>query len=344
MNFKKIKLDDIKRCYCVANIPYDGINHIAFASEDPDIVCESFTLDNLDNKEVMWNKPGGCMSMIPIPGCEGQFLAVQEFYLKVAPSQAKIVWVYKKNGEWIIKDLVYLPYVHRFDIYEYNNENYLVAATIARYKKDKLDWSQPGQIYAAKLPKDLNENFEMKLIKDHLFRNHGYCKYIDDQGKTSGYFGSDQGIYRLNVNSDNVEEWTFDHILDGHIGEIAVGDIDRDGKLEIMTIEAFHGDKIYIYKEKNNKYERVYEYDNEIDFAHALVFDHINGVETFVAGVRRKDAELFMVQYVDGEFKTTVIDKNVGPANIAVIHDKEDIIASANHTANEASIYVFDKE
>lgn len=344
MNIKKIKLDDIKRCYCVANLKYDGKNHVTFASENPNVICESFELDNLENKEVLWKEPGGCMSIIPIPHQEKQFLAVQEFYLKVAPSLSKIVWVYEENGEWIIKDLVYLPYVHRFDLYEYQNEIYLVAATIARYKKDKQDWSQPGQIYAAKLPHDLNESFELILLKDNLFRNHGYCKYIDKDGNTYGYFGSDSGIYELKINNSDVRKWEFNLILEGKIGEIAVCDIDNDDELEIMTIEEFHGNQIYIYKKQDGKYQRVYKYDNEIEFAHALVADTINDKNTFIAGVRRKDSELFMVQFNNNKFETTIIDKNVGPANISVIHDQCDVIASANHSANEASIYLIEKE
>lgn len=45
-----------------------------------------------EKKQNVWTIPGGCMSIVPIPGKEKEFLAVQEFYLKVTPSLAKIVW------------------------------------------------------------------------------------------------------------------------------------------------------------------------------------------------------------------------------------------------------------
>ena len=77
-------------------------------------------------------------------------------------------------------------------------------------------------------------------------------------------------------------------ILSGHIGEIATIDIDGDGQDEIMTIEEFHGNTIQIYKKDGSEYKKVWQYDNEIDFAHALVGAKLAGQNAFVCGVRRK--------------------------------------------------------
>ncbi len=48
---------------------------------------------------------------------------------------------------------------------------------------------------------------------------------------------------------------------------------------------------------------KVWQYDNEIDFAHALVGAKLVGQNAFVCGVRRKDCELFVVTYEDGEYR-----------------------------------------
>ena len=101
-----------------------------------------------------------------------------------------------------------------------------------------------------------------------------------------------------------------------------------------------HGDTIQIYKKINGKYTKVWKYDNEIDFAHALVGTKLAGQNAFVCGIRRKDCELFAVTYEDGEYKVTMIEKGVGPANLCVVNEKDrDIIVAANHTANEAAVY-----
>ena len=39
MKIEKIKLDDIKRCYCASNIYMIVENHVMFASEDPNVLC-----------------------------------------------------------------------------------------------------------------------------------------------------------------------------------------------------------------------------------------------------------------------------------------------------------------
>ena len=62
-----------------------------------------------ETKENVWTHPGGCMSIVPIPGKEKEFLCVQEFYLKVTPSLAKIVWGKYDNGTWQFKDVVSVP-------------------------------------------------------------------------------------------------------------------------------------------------------------------------------------------------------------------------------------------
>ncbi|MEG2800733.1 MAG: hypothetical protein RR890_02335 [Longicatena sp.] len=338
MNIEKMKLADMKRCYCASNIELNGTNHPIFASEDPNVGCIMFGGKNFEQQVTLWKEAGGCMSIIPIPNTQGEFLAVQEFYLKVSPSLSKIVWgKYTDNG-FVIKDVLQMPYIHRFDIYEKNGINYFIGATIASSKENKEDWSVPGRIYVGTLPTDLNEGLKVEVLADGFFKNHGYWHDLEEG---CGYFGSDQGIVKVSAPASKEDTWKIEKVMDGQIGEIAVLDIDGDGEKEIMTIEPFHGTGIHIYKKIEGTYQIVYTYANEIDFAHTLVGGYLRGVPTFLAGVRRLDAELFYVQYIDGKFVTTLIEKGVGPANIMLINEKDrDIIIAANHTKNEAALYI----
>lgn len=344
MKIEKKHLSELKRCYCASNIHFNEENHIVFASEDPNVGCYMFSGEVFEKKETLWNEAGGCMSIIPIPQREKEFLAVQEFYLKVSPSQSKIVWGKLTEDGCVVKDVLSIPYLHRFDIYRKNGVNYFIGATIATSKENKEDWSVPGKIYVGVLPENLEEGIQVEILVDGLFKNHGYWRNTTD-GVDTGYFGSDQGILKVTPPASVDNRWTYETILEGEIGEIALVDIDQDGKQEIMTIEPFHGNTIKIYKENQGHYECVYEYENEIDFAHTLVGGTLRGVPTFLAGVRRKEAELFYVQYKDNQFQTTVIEKGVGPANLALINEKDrDIIVAANHTKNEAAIYIVREE
>lgn len=341
MQIEKKHLDDIKRCYAAANIPMFGKNYYVFASEDPGICCEMFSGQDFEDKEVLWTEPGGCMSIMPIPGREGEILAVQEFYLKVSPSKSKIVWgKYDPESGWAFQDVLHLPFLHRFGIFEKGENLYLVCATIAETKEHKEDWRVPGKIYAGLIPEDLDQGVELEEVVGGLFRNHGYWQTVEN-GETVGYFGSDQGILRLTAPDTLGGDWNQEMILEGAIGEIATLDIDGDGQVEIMTIEPFHGDTIRIYKKQDGAYAPVYEYGGKVDFAHTLVGCNLLGKPTFVAGIRREDAELIAVQWEDGAFKTTVIDQGSGPANVAVVNEEgRDLILAANHTANEAAVYI----
>lgn len=337
MKFEKIHLDDITRCYCASHITIDNKLYALFASEDPQSICNSYTGENFEIKENIWTDRGGCMSIIPLPGKEGEFFAVNEFYLKVSPSLSKIVWGKKTEQGWEIKDVLSLPFLHRFDIYNVNGKNYFICATIAYDKDNKEDWSRPGQIYVGEISDNPAEGIKLEKILDGCFRNHGYSRSTyNDQ--ICGYFASDQGVVRVIPPFDG--NWHVEKVLEGKISEIALVDIDNDGEMEMMTIEPFHGNSMKIYKLKDGKYEEDFVYPYEIDFAHTLVGTKLCGVNSFVGGVRRVNAELFVIQYIDNKYVVTIVESNVGPANIDVVNrDNDDIIIAANHTKNEAAIY-----
>ncbi len=340
MKIEKKSLGELKRCYCAGQLKIKDKLHVVLASEDPGYSCYATCVEDLNQKELIWDGPGGTMSLLPLEDKKEEFLAVQEFYLKVSPSLAKLVWGKKEDGKWILRDVLHLPYLHRFDVYRVNGVSYFIGATIAEEKADKEDWSHPGKIYVGLLPKDLSQGIELKVLKDGLFRNHGYSR-IEENGIPCGLFSSDQGVFKCVPPSHENEDWKVEKVLDGAIGEIAATDIDQDGNLELMTIEPFHGDRIKIYKKIEGEFTPVYTYPYEIDFAHALVGCQLRGVNSFVGGVRRKDAELFYVQYQDGRFVTERIDLGGGPANLQVINEENrDLIVAANHTRNEAALYL----
>jgi hypothetical protein len=339
MNFEKIHLDDMVRCYSASSIEIDGKLNLLLASENPTSPCNAYSGENFQNKEKIWDDRGGCMSMIPIPGKKNEFLAINEFYLKATPSLSKFVWAKRTESGWEIKDVESIPYLHRFDIYNVNGINYVIAAIIASEKEHKDDWSNPGQVYVAKLPDNPEEGLKFEKILDGCFRNHGYTQGSDEQGRAVGFFGSDSGIIKITPPYTG-SDWKCETIMEGNISEIALADLDNDGVNEIMTIEEFHGNRVQIYKLIDGTYSNVWTYQPEIDFAHSLVGCKLAGQNSFVVGIRRVDAELFVVQYNDGQYEATIIEKGVGPANLAVVNrENDDLIIAANHSAAEAAVY-----
>ncbi|MFV0479429.1 MAG: hypothetical protein ACK5LZ_02515 [Anaerorhabdus sp.] len=343
MKIEKKVIDEIKRCYSTNEMEVGKENYFFFASEDPNVKASLYKESKLDDEMELWKDAGGCMSLIPFR--HNEFLAVQEFYLKVTPSLSKLVWgKYEEDKGWEIKDLFHLPYLHRFDILNQSGKMYLLCATIADSKENKEDWSKSGKIYGAKLPENLEDEIELEVLVDGVFRNHGYSRGISD-GKECGYFTSDQGVIQILAPEENSKKWVVNKIADGAISEAVFIDLDGDGVEEMMTIEPFHGNQIKIYKNKNGRYECDYIYPHKIDFAHALVADTILGKPSFIAGIRREDAELVVIQKIGNEYKEILIDKQGGPANLKVVHrDGYDLILAANHTRNEAAVYRISEE
>lgn len=334
-------LDEMYRAYAAATFPIDDEPAIFIASEEKDHPCYMYTGEHFETRTTVWESGGGCMSIIPIPSKKNEFLAIMDFYLKESPSSAKLVWGKYNNGKWSIKDVLYLPYLHRFDIYPINGINYFVGATIADSKEFKDDWSVGGSIYMGVIPDDPSQGIDIRKIKSGMFRNHGYYKRVE-KGVIKGYFASDEGVFEL----DPTQDWSFTQIMNKAVGEIALHDINGDGKLEMITIEPFHGDTIKVYEMSghDNEYKEVYKVPFKLDFAHTLVGDELNGVSSFVGGIRRVDNQLFTIQYQDGSYNLNIIDDG-GPSNIAVGHTADrDYIVAANHTRNEAAVYFIDKK
>lgn len=340
MKITKKHLDVLKRCYSASSVVVNDELNLLLASEasvaDPQ-ACYAYSGKNFQKREVVWQFGGGCMAMVQIPNVQNEFIAIKDFYLSVSPSLSRLVWLKHDDVEgWIEKTLLYLPFLHRFEIVTVEGKNYIVAATIADHKEHKEDWSVGGAIYLGELPQDLNQEIKLEKIKDNLFRNHGFIKQVQN-GKEYVYFGSDEGLFRLSPS----ENFKFDQLLAKPIGEMAFADLNQDGVDELITIEPFHGDKIHIYELKDGQYEIVYTYPDIINFAHSLVPTTLRGVPTFVVGIRRENADLAYIQYVSGQYERFVIDAMVGPANICVINEENrDLIISANHSANEAAVYI----
>ncbi len=340
MNIEKIVLDEIYRCYCTSSVTVDGVLKILLASEEVEGSCYAYFGENFSQKEVVWEKAGGTMSIVEIPGSNGEFLAVQKFFPGFNALNSKIVWGKYVDGKWQIKDFISLPYVHRFDILQANGKRYFLGCTLCDSKAARDDWSAPGRLWVGELPDDLNQPMELKSIQEGLLKNHGYCKGIFE-GKEAGYTTCDSGIYVAVPPQSSGEEWTVHHIYDEPTSDVAVYDLDGDGEKELAIIAPFHGNQFKILKYKKDKYEEVYSYPKPIDFAHAVWAGDIRGKATIVGGIRRMDCELFYIQYDGEEYLHEMIETGVGTANVAIVRQPQrDIIISANHTKNEAAVYL----
>ena len=233
---KKV-LANLEKCYSIAPLHYKNADHILVAAEKTDR-CILFDI-NGNEEETVWEGPGGVMTMVQVPGTDGQFLATHKFYSPNDSKEAKIIIATPKDGEWEIRTLTDLPFVHRFDIIESEGKHYLIACCLKSGHEYKDDWSSPGKVYAALLPEDLSSfddkhQLKLEVIKDDMLKNHGYYRVVRD-GKMSSIVCCDGGVFRFYPPTSANPEWTIETLLETPASDATLIDFDGDGNCLLYT-------------------------------------------------------------------------------------------------------------
>ena len=345
MRFEKVVLDEFYRAYAVGHVTVDNELHLIVASEAIDGKCIMYSGEHFEKRTTLWADQGGTMSIVPIPNTNGEFLAVRNFFPGFNAATAKVVHVKKEAGEFVVRNFIQLPYLHRFDLITVGDTHYFIGATLCSSKKEREDWSDPGKVFVGVLPKDLSEGMTVTPILENLTHNHGYYA-APYEGKDAAWIASDEGLFVFVPPQKAGESWTHHHLIRKPISDVAVLDIDFDGIPEIISIEPFHGNVMVMYKKINGQYEQVYQVERPLEFAHALCGTTLRDKPAFVCGIRRLNKEMFYIDYnlEKQAYELHEIDREIGPANLTVIHLKDhDIILSANNTIHQAAIYYVKK-
>ncbi|MBO4888608.1 MAG: hypothetical protein J5589_09900 [Firmicutes bacterium] len=345
MKYRKQTLTELDHVYAVSVMQHENEPWVFFAAENRG-ACVAFDCASHERKKTVWEQPGGTMSMVEIPGREGEFLAVQKFYRLYEWEEACLVWVKPNDqGGFDTRDLFTLPYLHRFDLLQRDGRTFLVVCSLAAHKKTRDDWSEPGSVYAAVLPSDWDGPIELKEILSGCFQNHGYAR-IKEEAYDVGLSTCEQGVFRLIPPAAGSEDWTIEKIMDQATSDADLIDLDGDGEAEIATIERFHGCYFRIYKKVDGMYQQVYQHPEVSEFYHVVKAGTIAGHPCFVGGCRRGKQQLFVV-YWDadtGMFVTDTVEEGVGPSNAYIFNGPQgDVIYSANREAAHAAVYVVEE-
>jgi hypothetical protein len=346
MKVEKKVLARLEKCYSIAPLKYNGREHFLVAAEKVDR-CILFD-DDGNEEDTVWTEPGGVMSMVQVPGTNGQFLATQRFYSPNDGADAGIVVVTPQGrGNWQRRTLVQLPFVHRFDILERNGRRYLIACTIKSASEYKDDWRSPGKIYAADLPGDLSRfdtdsQLSLSVIKDGMLKNHGYYRCTGHNGTEYAVISSNEGIYTVVPPEQPGAAWTITQLSDIPSSDALLLDLDGDGKEELAVLSPFHGDTFLVLKESGGTYVPVYTCPEKMEFLHAVYGGQLCGKPRVVVGYRkgRRNLVAFSYDAATRSYAAEILDTDCGPANVFhYIHNGRDRIVSANRETDEIAMY-----
>lgn len=339
MRITKKYLEDLERCYCVSCMDIDGEPYAFFATEGHG-GCFAYDCKTLSKRVSVWTEPGGTMSMVPVPKTANQFLAGQKFFKLFEWDEAEMVWGRKEGEAYKTKTVFASPYLHRFDILESEGKSYFIGCTLSAKKDTREDWSNPGCIFVSALPKDENSEFEIKILKDGLYKNHGYER-AKWNGNECGIIGCESGVYAVIPPCDG-KDWEIEQIMTQPTSDIAIIDIDGDGIDEIATIEPFHGQFFRVYKKIDGEYKMIFQHPEVTEFYHVATSGKIGSTPVFVGGCRRGKQQLFLLKWNQQQQKIEIVtvEENVGPSNAVIANVcGKNLLISANREVGQAVVY-----
>ncbi|MDR2113017.1 MAG: hypothetical protein LBQ62_07970 [Candidatus Accumulibacter sp.] len=340
MKIEKRKLTTLKSAYACNSIEVDGQTRILLASEAKDR-CLAWSGPDYTESHTVWEGPGGTMSIVPIPGANGEFLAVQKFYRFYDWEEAQVVHVRPLgDGAYQVTDILHLPYLHRFDLLTVGGRHYFIAGTLATTKATQDDWSNPGKIWIGEY-RGVGP-LSLSVLKDGITQNHGYSRLSRD-GVMRGLITGREGAFEVTPPLTPDGQWSVRQFMDWPISDISAIDIDGDGELEFATIEPFHGQYFRVYKKIDGVFKLIFEHPEVTEFYHVVVAATLAGKPVFIGGCRRGKRQLFYVRPARSDplvLEPVLIEEGVGPSNVHVLHEKgRDIIVAANRESDEAALY-----
>jgi hypothetical protein len=304
-----------------------------------------FTSPDWTDGEPILDELGGCMNVRSFSQIEDGFLAIEGFYPVFQSEGAGVVLARRDSrGNWRKQRILDLPFVHRIEEIKVEDESFLVASTLAAAKDSPEDWSRSGATYVGKIPEEPYEDMEVEEVLSGIHKNHG-LHVQEINGSRVILITGQEGIFSISVPSSASGDWDTNKLVDHEVSDISMADLDKDGELEFVTIEPFHGDTLGLYKRKDGTWERQSSYP--LNFGHVVWAGELLGEPRVIAGSRDGEAELTCLKVAEDSLELEedfVLDRGVGPAQISVLSlPDSDIVFSANNGADEVAMYRIDE-
>lgn len=333
---QKYTILEIKNVY-TANAFQTPTGSYVGAGSETDPVVRLYDL-TIGKAAEVYDCPGGMMSFIPVPGSADSCVTIMGLFPPFIGGEAGLFLHRKSDRGWETVKAMALPFAHRCEFISLADEQYLVAATVSKLKKNPADWARPGEVHVIPMGTNPSPPWKSKIVDTAVFRNHGMTKTAIQEKETI-YFSGEQGIFSMQPDEDG--HWQIQNIFPGEVSEMTFIDLDGDGQHELVTIEPFHGNRLNIYKNQGGEWDL--KFSDPLSFGHGLSSGLFNGSPIIVVGNRSDSLalEIFTVSDLSkGTVRRQLIEEDTGPTQTQVFtHGKVDYILSANQRKNEVALY-----
>ena len=343
MQYKKHTISRLTMPYPLGTLVRNGERCVVAATEDHGPIM--IARPPYGEAAEMVPGPGGCMALVADEEQPGTLYAIMGCFIGYKFQSGGIYRIGPEPGNAAEK-LIGLPFAHRIDLVDRGGTRYMIAATLAADKSEPSDWSRPGTLYASRVPRQTGEVWNLVPVLEGIHRNHGLL-VSPFMGRRSVLVSGTEGLFAADLEASG-DDWGFRQVIGREISEIAVSDVDGDGKDELITIEPFHGNSVSVYKPASGQWQKVWE--AELDFGHCLLAGKINGAPSILVSNRAGSRDLLLFQFDghsargDADFaepQRFVVDPGAGSANMLVMsHDGADCIFAANQVAGEIVSYI----
>ena len=350
MQIEKKVISNLNKCYSLSEITVEGKHCFLVAAEKKD-PCYLFAEDGTQ-LETVWTEPGGVMTMAPLPGTDGKFLATHKFYSPNDSADARIILAERvSENNWSIRTLCHVPFVHRFGILQRAGVTYIIACCLKSGHEYKNDWRYAGACYGGVLPEDLSayddsNPLPMTLLMDGMLKNHGYSK-ISHGGHDAALVACEEGTFIFDPPMVAGGEWDVTQVSPVPSSDSVLMDFDGDGKPELGMISPFHGNSLTIWHlDEHDNYVPQWKYsapEAETEMIHATWTCELLGKPTWIVGWRKGTKKTIAISWdaEAGDYRADLIDENTGCAN--ALHFKnaagEDVIIGTNREIDEVAYY-----
>lgn len=276
--------------------------------------------------------PGGCMAIAFNPIRTHELYAVMNCFVGYRFEDGAIYRI-RQGSE--IERIADLPFAHRLGFVRRGDSPILLAANLTSAKQDPSDWSTPGGIYVIEVEPGARAPPETVLTGIH--KNHGFLLTSLDGGRIL-LVGASEGLLAVDLEQPG---FPVRQVLPRETSEVAVFDLDGDGKTELTTIEPFHGNALRTYRRSAGKWQPVWE--AELQFGHCVLAGVFQGRRSVLVSNRAGTKDLLLFQFVDGPFakpRRIVVDEGVGAANMLFVsYGGKDHILAANQVEGQIVKY-----